>query len=125
MRALLLSAILLRVCAPELAPAALAAHHGGTVVAVDDRAVGVHVAGAAVEARVVDADGVPIEASADPITVTVQLETGPAPVVVAWDPVTLSYKGTAPAVVVPGPVEVSVVVAGEPRIGHVDTIIVV
>lgn len=123
--ALVLFVALARVCAPELAPAALAAHHGGVVVATDDRAVEVSVAGNSVEAWVVDADGVPIEASADPITITVQAETGPTPVVVVWDPVTHSYKGTAPTPVVAGPVEVTVVVAGEPRVGRVETIVIV
>lgn len=125
MRALLLTALLLRICAAELAPAALAAHHAGTVVVADDHAVEVSVAGDVVEAWVVDSTGVPIEASTEPLTITVQLETGPAPVVVVWDATSHSYKGTAPAPVIAGPVEVNVVVAGEARVGRVETIVVV
>lgn len=122
---ILFVALLARVCAAELAPAALAAHHGGTVIAAEDRAVEVVLSGPSVEAWVVDAQGIPLEATTDPITVTVQAETGPTPVVVVWDATSRSYRGTAPAPVVAGPVEVSIVVAGTPRIGRVDTIVVV
>ncbi len=119
--------LLLRMCGADLSADALVAHHGGVVVGVGDRAVEVVASSdGAVESWVVDGEGTPIVASPDPITLTLTAEGGArTPVVVVWDPLSSSYKAMAPVPIVPGPVDVQIVVAGEPRGGHADTIVVI